>query len=57
MLIVVAMNFCMALETHRYRVVYGIWSTFSAGHDMIDFDLYATKPMANTATTMALYEQ
>ena len=57
MLIVVAVNFSMALEANRNRVVNVIDASFPRRDDVIGLDLDTTKAMADAAPPMDCHEQ
>jgi len=51
---VVAMNFCVTFETNRNCIPDVIATTVREGDDVISLDFYAAKPMADTASPMAI---
>lgn len=53
--VVVAMNLCMTLEAYRNRVIDVIRTTLVSGSDMIEFNLYTTESVTDTAPAPALY--
>jgi hypothetical protein len=51
---VVAMNLCVAFETNRNCVFDVISAAVRSGDNVVSLDFYTAKPVADTASSMAL---
>lgn len=57
MLVVIAVNLCVALEAHRYRIFDLVATTTLCRNDVVRLDLDAAESMTNATTPMTLAEQ
>jgi hypothetical protein len=57
MLVVIAVNFCMAVEAHRDRIRDTIIATLRRWSDVVGFDLHAAETVADAAPSLASYQQ
>ena len=54
MSIVITVNFRVALEAHRYSIIYFISAAISLRYDVVSFDFYTAKTVAHAASAVTL---